>query len=60
MLLLVLAVIAAVSADVSHLQPEGYNYPQPSPSFNDEQSVEPAPAPAPKPTETYLPPQGKS
>lgn len=51
-----LAVIAAVSADVSHLQggSNGYNYPQPSPSFNDEQLALPEP---PKPVnQKYLPP----
>lgn len=45
-----LAIIAAVSADVSHLNlGNGYNYPQPSPSFHEELSLPIAPPPAPAP-----------
>lgn len=61
MLLAGLAIVAIVSADVSHLG-NGYNYPQPSPSFHEELSLPvpapPAPAPpAPLPPQEYLPPQ---
>lgn len=47
-----LAIIAAVSADVSHLNlgnSNGYDYPQPSPSFHEELSLPIAPPPAPAP-----------
>lgn len=40
-----LAIIAAVSADVSHLAEKGYNYPEPNPSFHDELSQPIAPPP---------------
>lgn len=45
-----LAIIAAVSADVSHLNlgnSNGYDYPQGSPSFHEELSLPIAPPPAP-------------
>lgn len=62
-----LAIIAAVSADVSHLN-HGYNYPQPNPTFNDgsdQLSLPIAPPQPPQPpqpsqpqsTQQYLPPQ---
>lgn len=47
-----LAIIAAVSADVSHLNlgnSNGYSYPQGSPSFHEELSLPIAPPPAPAP-----------
>lgn len=49
-LLVGLAVIAAVNADISHLLGGGsgpYNYPQPAPSFQEQLSLPIAPAPAP-------------
>lgn len=56
------AIVAAVSADVSHLK--GYDYPQPNPSFNDEILSAPAASQeAPQviqqeaqPQQQYLPP----
>lgn len=51
-LLVGLAVIAAVNADVSHLfnKATGYNYPSnPQPSFHDHHPAPVAPAPQPAP-----------
>lgn len=47
--LVCLAVVAAVSADVSHLNggANGYNYPEPNPSFQEEKSQPISPPPAP-------------
>lgn len=54
--LLVVAFVAAVSADVSHLldNSNGYNYQQPQPTFDDTQSI--SPIEQQKPTTNYLPP----
>lgn len=61
--LISLAVISAVSADVSHLASSGYGYPQPNPTFQEAQSQQvsrplpPPPPPQPQPQQQYLPPQ---